>query len=190
MGTSRNDPSPNTPPWRMARAALGREQIGPERQIEALWRAAAADRGERLEQAFAEPVLASACAIAGRAGSVVEALNGFDTAVAEQGAAGLAVDMGRRALARTAARGGTAAEFAGELFAEAASYYAARDLPSYVGAAGRVQSAADSLQLKSEFRRVTKEMVGRVGVPATDPEGWRRYVGGVLQTLTGTGARQ
>jgi hypothetical protein len=33
-------------------------------------------------------------------------------------------------------------------------------------------------------------MVRRVGVPATDPEGWRRYVGGVLQTLTGTGARQ
>jgi hypothetical protein len=190
MGTSRNDPSPNTPPWRMARAALGREQIGPERQVEALWRAAAADRGERLESAFAEPVLASACAIVEGASSVIDALNGFDSLVAERGAAGLAVDMGRRALARATAKGGTAAEFAGELFAEAASYYAARDLPSFIGAPGRVQSAAESLQLKSELRRVTKEVVSQIGKPSTDPEGWRQYVGGVLNALTGRGGRQ
>ncbi len=187
MGTSRNDPSPDIPPWRMARAALGRDQFTPERQAEALWRAAASERGDRLVDSFAEPALATACAIVQARSPVREALQTFDAAVAELGTAGLMVDMGRRALARTAARAGDAADFAGELFAEGVSYYASRDLPSVVGAAGRVQTAAGSLELKGELKRTTREAVVRLGPPASDPDGWRRYVSSALKVLRGVG---
>jgi hypothetical protein len=187
MGTSRNDPSPDIPPWRLARAALGRDQFSPERQAEALWRAAATERGDRLAEAFGDPALARACAIADERPPVRDALQGFEAAVSELGAAGLAVDMGRRALARTAAHAGDAADFAGELFAEAVSYYASRDLPSLVGSAGRVQSAAGSLELKGELRRATKARIIGLDAPASDPDGWRRYVDSALRALRGFG---
>lgn len=187
MGTSRNDPSPNVPAWRPAKAALGRRNLSPERQAQLLWQAANAERGSDLTESFAAPVFATACAIAARGDSVREALQGFDTAAAYGRAAGPIVDMGRRALARVAAQGGGAARFAGELFAEASAYYASRDLPSYVGAPQRVQTAAEAIALKGEIRRATVDVVSRVGAPPTDSTAWRGYVGDVVAQLSGAG---
>lgn len=185
MGTSRNDPSPNIPAWRPAKAALGRRDLSPERQAKLLWQAANAHRGPELAESFAAPVFATACAIAARGASVREALQGFDAAAAQGRAAGPVIDMGRRALARVAAQGGGAAGFASELFAEAVGYYASRDLPSYVGAAQRVQTAAEAIALKGEIRRATIEVVSRVGSPPTDSGAWRGYVSDVVAELSG-----
>jgi hypothetical protein len=185
MGTSRNDPSPNIPAWRPAKAALGRRDLSPERQARLLWQAANAERGPDLAESFAAPVFATACQIAARGASVREALQGFDAAAAQGRAAGPVVDMGRRALARVTAQGGGAAGFARELFAEAAGYYASRDLPSYVGAAQRVQTAAEAIALKGEIRRATVDVVNRAGAPPTDSAAWRGYVGHVVGELSG-----
>jgi hypothetical protein len=185
MGTSRNDPSPNVPAWRPAKAALGRRDLSPERQARLLWQAANAERGPDLAESFAAPVFATACAIAARGASVREALQGFDAAVVQSRAAGPVVDMGRRALARVAAQGGGATGFAGELFAEAAAYYASRDLPSFVGAAQRIQTAAEAIALKGEIRRATVDVVSRAGTPPSDSSAWRSYVSNVVAELAG-----
>jgi len=86
--------------------------------------------------------------------------------------------------------------FAAELFAEAAAYYVARDLPSVVGKDRRVATPAEAIRLKDAIRSVARstaqaaarEAVGREGAAPVEPREWRAYVGGVLRALQGGGA--
>ena len=64
MGTSSNQPSPNTPSWNIAQAALGHLGLDVERQSEELWQSALTDRDGRLTEELTNPLLASACEIA------------------------------------------------------------------------------------------------------------------------------
>ncbi len=187
MGTSRNDRSPSTPSWKPALAAIGRPEVSPERQNREIWLAAAAERGEKLIKEFAHPSLAEACAYVAQGMPVEDALQRFDTATLHEYEAGLAIDMGRRALARAAAARGAARDFASELFAEAVSYYASRDLPSFVAAKNRIKTTSQSIELKSALRDITKNLVRSVGDPPATRRGWLRYVERVLSVLQGEG---
>jgi hypothetical protein len=140
MGTSRNDRSPDTPPWRLTLASLGAAGVPAERQGQEIWRAALADRGERLRDQLGQAFVGEVCRLAARAKSATEALGDFDRLAHERRAVGLAVEMARRALARAAASQGGLRGFSGEFFAEATSYYAARDLPSVIGRSNRIES--------------------------------------------------
>jgi len=104
--------------------------------------------------------------------------------------AGIAIDMGRRALIRCAAEKGGATSFVGELFAEAISYYVSRDLPSYVGAKGRIPSASEAIRLKEALRETTKQQVKSAGEPKLGPREWRGYISTVLKTLQGGGTSE
>src|SRR5262245_22973742 len=115
MGTSRNDRSPTTPPWRMAVAVLGTEVSVPRQSLE-IWRAVAADRGLKLLSAFANASLAEACRLVSTEVSVEEALSRFNTLTRYESGAGIVIDMGRRALARSVAEHGDESTFVGELF--------------------------------------------------------------------------
>jgi hypothetical protein len=183
MGTSTSHPSPNTPSWRIARQVLGREAAPLARQSEEIWKAATADRGGRLGDELASPVLAAAGSVAAEATSAVDAVRAFNRIAAEQRATGLALEIGRRALMRAVTAGGGAAAFGAELFAEAASYYASRDLSSYVGAAGRVGTSSESIALKDGLRAIARGAAGEVPV-RTDLDGWSAYVRGTLAVLT------
>lgn len=190
MGTSSNHASPDTGGWRLAQAVLGRTAVPVEQQSVELWRAVAGDRGDRLLQDFGSPLLATAAAVAAETRTPVEALRRFDEAVRRERAAGLTLDMGRRALARTVATAGGAAAFGAELFAEAAGYYVSRDLPSYLGAAGRVATATEAVTLKEGFRTVARQAARSAAgeaSPPSDPQGWRAYVARVVNDL---GARR
>src|SRR2546427_5929708 len=165
MGTSRNDRSPMTPPWKMALAVLATPDVPPERQSIEIWKAVAADRGQKLVRDFSNPSLAEACRWVSQGLSVQEALTRFNRSTLYESNAGLAIDMGRRALARCAAERGDAASFVGELFSEAVSYYASRDLPSYVGAEGRISNSSDVIRLKETLRETTKQQVRCLGQP-------------------------
>ena len=148
MGTSSNQPSPNTPNWQPAQAILGDPNWPVERQSEELWRSALTDRDGRLTEELVDPLLASACEIAEERIPPASAVQSFNDTLCEQYAAGLTLDMAKRALARASASGSGSVGFAEEFFAEATSYYASRDLPSFVGAAGRIQTSTDSIDLK------------------------------------------
>lgn len=185
MGTSRNDMSPRIPPWKPVLAVLGRNDVSPERQSLEIWRAAAAERGERLLRDLGNPTLAEACSLVSKGGSVGETLAAYDEATLHLSNVGLAVDLGRRALARAAVKSSGAAGFASELFAEAVSYYASRDLPSFIAAPGRVASSSGAIALKEDLRNIARRAAYTAGTPAVDQRGWSRYVARVLKALQG-----
>ena len=190
MGTSRNDRSPMTPPWKMALAVVGTSDVPASRQGTEIWRAVAAERGEKLLRDFSNQSLAEACRWMSQPLSVQEALTRFQQATKYESNAGLAIDMGRRALARCAAEKGDATSFVGELFAEAVSYYVSRDLPSYVGARGRIADASEAIRLKHALREATKQQVKSLGQPKLGPREWRGYISTVLKTLQGGGTSE
>jgi hypothetical protein len=187
MGTSRNDRSPLTPPWRMALAVLGTPDVPAVRQSLEIWRAVAADRGPKLMRDFSNQSIADACRLVSQKLPVEEALAKFNSSTLYESDAGLAIDMGRRALTRCVAQGGDAASFVGELFAEAVSYYASRDLPSYVAARGRIETSSDAIRLKETLRETTKQQVKSVGDPKLGPKEWKNYISKVLTVLQGGG---
>ena len=185
MGTSKNVRSPDIPPWKPFLAVVGRPDIPVERQTRELWRAAYADRGPRLEEDFSQRTLAVACGLAATSRNLQGALREYDTANQRERRAGLGVEIGRRALARAIARGTGAAGFASDFFADASTYYASRDLPSFIGAAGRVQNTSSGIELKNAISRVTREQVSKIGVPRPDAEGWASFVKSALTALRG-----
>lgn len=189
MGTSRNDRSPQTLAWRTALAVLGTSDTPADRQCTEIWRAVAADRGTKLEREFSNAVFAEACRLASAQGPVQEAVRAYNEVVRYVSDAGLAVDMGRRALARSAAEKGGAKAFVSELFAEAVSYYASRDLPSFVGATGRVHSSTECIDLKDSLRQITRERVMSAGDPGASAKSWGQFVGRALRALRKEGAR-
>lgn len=187
MGTSRNDPSPKTPPWRMALAVVGTPDVSPSRQSLEIWKAVAADRGEKLLRDFANPALAAACRYVAEGLPVHDALERFDRSTLHESSAGLALEMGRRALARCTAQRTDAASFVGELFAEAVSYYASRDLSSFVAAEGRVANTSSAINLKDSLRQTTRDQIKALGNPRLTPREWKSYITRVLKALQGEG---
>lgn len=190
MGTSRNDRSPDTPPWRLTLASLGAGAVPADRQASEIWRAAVADRADKLFKDFGAPVLAEASQLVGKRLSTPQTIQAFDDVTRQSRATGLAVEMARRALARASASEVGATGFAAELFAEATSYYASRDLPSVVGLPGRVETASAVIALKEQLRSAARNAVQRCRQPAPGPQAWRRFVETVIKELQGHGRRR
>ena len=187
MGTSTNQPSPNIPTWRLATAILGRPEWTAERQSREIWRAATSDREGRLYGELANPLLVEACRIAEGGQDPISASQYFHERLNENHAAGLALEMAKRALVRAAATGSGASGFASELFAEAASYYVSRDLPSFVGQSGRISTTTEAVHLKDQIRTVARETALRTGPVKADIESWQVYVSRVIAALQGGG---
>jgi hypothetical protein len=185
MGTSKNFASPDTPPWKFALAVLGRLDVPPERQNREIWRSVEAERGPSAVNEFSHPALATACRIASKSFDVQTSLNSYDEHLAEHRKSGFAVEIGRRALARAIFSKQGSEGFARELFAEATSYYASRDLPSFVGSSGRVKTTSAAIALKTNLKEVTRTIVQSAGPPSVDPEGWGKFVGNVVRRLRG-----
>lgn len=187
MGTSVNQPSPNTPSWRLARALLGRSDTPAERQVAELWRAATADRSQALQRELADPILARAVEIAAAsAGTAHDALERFDQVVYESRSNNFALELGRRALARAVLNGTGPGGFAAGLFSEATAYYVSRDLPGFVGSPSRVNTAHQALALKSELQGLTYRLAS-AQTPTASAEGWARFVESTVALLTGRG---
>jgi hypothetical protein len=162
---------------------LGRPEVQPSDQVAELWRAATADRNRVLRNELADPLLARAAGLAeASAGDPQSALDAFDRSVSESRSKNFALEFGRRALARAALSNTGAAGFAAELFAEATSYYVARDLPGFVGSPNRVQNAREALSLKAGLQRAAHE-VAAVGTVSVEPNAWAQYVDAALERL-------
>jgi hypothetical protein len=166
-------------------AVLGRSDIPPERQSREIWLAATADRGEKLLNDYSHHALAKACKLVAEGRPVNEGLLQYEKATRYESESGFALELGRRALIRSLARRKSTTDFVGELFSEAISYYASRDLPSFVAAKGCITNASESIKLKDQFRRLTKTTVKSLGEPKYDERHWRPYVAKVLDALRG-----
>ena len=156
-----------------------------DRQNREIWRSAEAERGTRLVDDFSHPTLAAACRLAANTNDVRSALRAYDDHLSGENKSGFAVEIARRALARAVSSQQGGAGFARELFAEATSYYVSRDLPSFVGARGRVETPSAAFALKTNLKEITRTVVQSAGQPSFDPEGWSTYVQKVVQGLRG-----
>jgi hypothetical protein len=125
--------------------------------------------------------------LAGKSTDIHAAWTDFDAYISRLHTAGFALDIGKRALARAISTRQGSQGFANELFAEATAYYASRDLPSFVGSAGRVETPSQGIQLKTHLKAVTRSLVaGSTGLK-TDPDGWAEYVGTIISRLRSRG---
>jgi hypothetical protein len=166
---------------------LGRTDATPADQVAELWRAATTDRNRLLRDELADPLLAQAAGLAAVSGGDPQsAVDQYDRSVSESLSRNFAVEFGRRALARAATSNTGAAGFAAELFAEATSYYVARDLPGFVGSPNRVQNARESLSLKAALQKAAREAAS-VATVSAEPRSWAKYIDAVLERLTRRG---
>lgn len=186
MGTSKNVGSPDKPPWKFALAVLGRLDVPAPQQNREIWLSVRAERGPEIIDDFSHPALATACRIASKSSDVRTSLRAYEEHLASQDKSGFAVEIAKRALARAVHSQQGAEGFARELFAEATSYYASRDLSSFVGNKNRVNTTSAAIALKASLMENTRAIVKSAGTPAVDPEGWAAYVGGIFRRLGGT----
>lgn len=189
MGTSRNDRSPQIPPWRPAFAVLGKTDVSPERQSKEIWRAAFADRGNKLLEDLSHPGLVTACKLVSQQTPLNKALHEYDKKIKHEDRSGLAIELGRRALVRTLTQHRSASDFAAELFGETAAYYVSRDLPSYVAAHNRVATTSAAIRLKNDLRRIAHDKALAAGPVHAGTRQWRIYIHRVLTLLQGATAR-
>jgi hypothetical protein len=183
MGTSTNQPSPDTPSWRLARAVLGRKVTPLERQSQEIWQAALADRGGLLSSELGNPLLAEACRLAEARLAPSDAINAFHQRQTETYATSLILEIGKRALVRACAAESGGLGFASELFSETVAYYVARDLPSVVGARELTATTTEAIRLKDEIKAIARNAASTTKLITTDPEGWQSYVSSVVAGL-------
>jgi hypothetical protein len=185
LGTSKNVASPRTPPWRPVLAVLGRPDIPAERQAREIWLGASADRGSRLLDDLSQSTLAAACQLAQRSTDASAAVREYDSMSQRAGRVGFAIELGKRALARSVANRSSSSGFATELFSEATAYYASRDLASLVASRGRIETTSAAIDLKKQLREITREKIRALGSPKTDPRGWGHFVQEAVSVLRG-----
>jgi hypothetical protein len=107
----------------------------------------------------------------------------FDDAAHHVANVGLAVEFGRRALARCTLETPSRASFPAELFGDVISYYVARDLPSVVAAKGRVSGISEAIRLKSQIRDFVRSRVASLGEPSRSGAGWKNFVAKATNAL-------
>lgn len=184
MGTSSNHRSRAIPPWLPARAILGRPDVTTEAQSREIWRAALGDERALLRERLSGQVMQYAREIAKGASTPAGAASNFDTFLLSNSSASLFDSIARRALVRAVANATGANGFGGELFAETAAYLASRDLPSYVGATGRVETVNQAIKIKVELQQRARLAATSASLQTTSPSKWPEYVARVLAMLT------
>jgi len=187
MGSSTNQPSPNIPTWKIFKKVLGSNDWAVERQSLELWRAAAGDRGGRLSDELSNSSMASAGKIAERKLQPKIALKEFNNILHESFNEGHHFEMAKRALLRASASESGAIGFASELFSETASYYASRDLPSYVAKSGRIPTTSESIELKNRLRGIASTAAKNTELKNLEPDNWNRYIKKVIDSLINGG---
>lgn len=183
MGTSTNQRSPGRPTWKLPQAVIGRNDVQSEAQSAEIWRAAAFDPETDVRRRLADPVIASACSLAGSASNPAEAISRYNGLLNESRVAGLFFDLARRALVRAVAQNSGSEGFGREVFAEAVGYYASRDLPSFVGKNGRIASATEIIALKNELQHHARMAASSEKVGKVTEERWNRFVANVVGKL-------
>lgn len=197
MGTSTNQASPrSSTSWMAARLVLGNQTVPVQRQTSELWRAAFRDDDARLQSELTSKFVAHCFRVAATADTPHVAKESLGHSAA-QFKSSLVADLATRAVLRSVAQKGGAAQFAAELFVETVSYYAARDLPSFVGAPGRISTTSDAVRLKTAIRDTTRATAAKcaaaVGITGSTQSITQKdlatYVSQTARALTSTSER-
>jgi hypothetical protein len=194
MGTSSNQSSPlKDPSWMAARVALANPAFPADRQSQEIWRAATSDTDASLQQRIGDALFAKAAELARPKVSHESAVDTYLDLVDHSSVSSIFTEIGKRALLRAVQSSGGPTAFASELFAETASYYISRDLPSLVGLKSRIASVTEALALKQTMTSLARGAATEVAkasalfeksAPVSSKE-WKSFVASVLTALTG-----
>jgi hypothetical protein len=189
VGTSKSQPSPRTPNWRAAQLAYARPDVTIDRAVQEIWRAATNQPSGDLTQLLREPAIAECVAIAAEAPNRESAVDAVSRHIASLGKASLGLVMAQRAVAQSYGKADPVAAFTSSLFSEAGNYLVSRDLPGFVGAAGRAKTTSEAMALKAELRERVAERASEIKPPRRGAlvDGWSDYVTRVVQHLRETG---
>lgn len=191
MGTSVSQSSPSTPNWQAAQTTYYSPEIPIERTVKELWHAADSQVDENLARDLQAPIIAECLRITLASSTRMEAVRNVTRAVVSSDQSSLAVEIARRAAARSFSGGGSSAvAFAKAMFADAGDYLASRDLPGFVGISEKIPKVSDLIALKASIRERIAEVVEDVELPeeANIVEGWSAYASRVVNTLKGVAA--
>lgn len=184
MGTSVNQRSPDTTPWKFVQQAYDDPNVPLDRALNLIWRAADLEQETRLTNLLGQPIIGSVAAVVGSAQSPSQAARDAVRLIVTNKASSLAADIARRAVVQSVGQEDAPQAFARRLFAEATNYLVARDLPGHVSKSGRAQNVADSLAFKQRIMDTAMAVVDRVPSPrALDAQGWSSYVTAVVSAL-------
>lgn len=186
MGTSVNQQSPSTRPWRVVQAAYASPEIPVERVVEEIWRAADSQSSENLPKDLSADIVAECLRISMSASSMAEAVQRAAQTVAFSEESTLAADIAQRAVAKSfSGAGSRASAFTRALFAEAGDYLVSRDLPGFVGASEKVKNVEEAISFKENIRERIDEVVHFVELPDNidAPARWSEYVEQVVSRL-------
>lgn len=189
MGTSTNRRTPNTPVWKPMRAVVGDERVPTARQSAEIWRSATAEQEGALLSELGSAIIARAASLADSVGDPLVALATLRREIVTTQSVGVVTDLATRALGRACYLGGGRERFSAELFAETASYFASRELPSVVGAIGKIATTSGAIALKDELRTLAREAVNRAGRAPDDPAAWKKYVAEIARDLESGGKK-
>lgn len=185
MGTSSNQRSPDTPSWRLARALIGSTAAPAQKQSIEMWRAATTDETADVIGYLCGGRTFAAAKLTETSSNPREAAEAFFNIMKTSGSAPFLDASASRALLRTVAKKGDVRAFAGELLSEAIAYYASRDLPSYVGRPGRIESTSQAVALKAKLQELARNACAPLPSKSiSDANAWAKYVGEAIARLT------
>lgn len=184
MGTSVNQPSPNTPAWKIAQRAYDNPNLSTDWALREIWRAAGNQPEGDLAAQLAQPVIGDLASFAIRISSPADAAEEISTFVADNQVASLATDIARRAAMQSAGKEGASEMFMQRLFAEATNYLVSRDIPGHIAPTSRLQSISDVRAFKQQVMDAAATVVRNTPQPTSlQGDDWQHYVTTVIGTI-------
>ena len=183
MGTSVNQSSASSAKWSAAQAGY-RTAIPIGRVIQEIWRAATNQQEGDLATLLRQPIIARIGQLAQQQKPPQEIAADTARAIIQSKSSSLATDIARRAAVQAARTPNPADTYGQRLFAEAANYLIARDLPGFVGGDNRNKNVSDAITFKNALLQNTISKVRAAG-PAdfSSSKSWDRYVTTVIDRL-------
>jgi hypothetical protein len=185
MGTSVNQSSAPSANWSAVQAGY-RTTVPVGRVVQEIWRAATNQHEGDLVALLRQPIIAKIGQLARQRKPPQEVAADAARAITKSKTASLATDIARRAAVQAALSPNPAETYGQRLFAEAANYLIARDLPGFVGGDHRNKSVPDAITFKDALLQNTVSKVKAAG-PAdfSSTKRWDRYITTVIESLKG-----
>lgn len=186
MGTSLSQGSPGTTNWNAVAATYRSEAVPVDRVVQEVWRAAQSEIETDWQALLGAPIIATCLDIAVRSETPSQALTVASREIARARESSLATEVAKRAIVQSFAGEDRPLRFVQALFAEASNYLVSRDLPAYVGSAGRNRTIEDAIHFKDLVRQRVMDVVG-TDVPPGDPtiQRWPEFVMTTARRLAG-----
>jgi len=182
MGTSVNQRSPDTLPWKAVAAGYTSADVPIRRILNQIWRANTPPDSS-VVQNLGSTALFGIHQIARNESSGSVAQVTARSLIIHERASSIVSECAKRALAVTIANQSSVSSWRERLFVELTDYYVSRDAPGYVGRELRNKTVADLRAFKGEIRDHVSRVIRNVPGDPKNASEWVSYVDRVINAL-------